>query len=381
MRDNKYVVFVANSGSTSTKIALFVGGEKVFQQDVNHDIAVLKACPTIQDQLPIRISTVKSAIVENKLDMTGIDAYATIVGGLVGLEGGIYNVGEGSLVYEVTSKSNRHPNVLGPQIIVGLSKEYGGDKFFTVNPPDVDENCDYERVTGFYDHFRESRGHQLNHKENCIRYAEAMGKKYEDMNFIVCHLGGGVTIGAPRKGKLIACNDALSGDGPMAPTRSGWVPPTDVVKMCFSGKYTESEMIARISKSGGLTDHLKTADAREIVKRINEGDEYAELIYNAFIYQAAKQVGACAAVLEGKVDAIILTGGMSKDPYLKEHLRPYISWIAPVIDQAGEFEMEGLASGAVRAITGKEPVKEYTGIPVFTGFHCKGAPELKDYKG
>ena len=151
--------------------------------------------------------------------------------------------------------------------------------------------------------------------------------------------------------------------------------------MCYSGKYTESEMIARISKVGGLTDHLKTNDAREIVKRINEGDEYAELIYNAFIYQAGKQVGACAAVLEGKVDAIILTGGMSKDPYLKEHIKKYIEWIAPVVDQAGEFETEGLASGAVRALTGKEPVKEYTGVPVFDGFHCKGAPVLTDYKG
>ena len=380
MKNNKYKVFVVNPGSTSTKIALFEGDTKMFQLDVDHDIEELNKCENIQAQLPIRMNTILDAIEKNNLDMEGIDAFATRAGGLVGLKGGVYNIEENNVLFETTSHSNRHPNVLGPQIVVALSKKYGG-KCFTVNPPDVDELCDYERLTGFYDVFRESRGHPLNQKENAIRYANSIGKSYENLNIIVCHLGGGVTVGAHRNGKLIACNDCLSGDGPMAPTRSGWVPSTDVVKMCFSGQYTEKEILERISKTGGFSDHLHTNDAREIHKMIDEGNEYAKLVYDGFIYQVAKQVGSCACALKGKVDAIILTGGMSKDVYLRDTLVEYISWIAPVINQCGEFEMEALSSGSIRVLSGQEKALEYTGIPVFSGFKCKGAPELKDYKG
>lgn len=380
MKNGHYKIFVINPGSTSTKIALIQDTKKVFQLDVDHDANELKKCASIQDQMPLRMATILKAIKEHNLDMEGIDAFATRAGGLCGLQGGVYNIKKGNVLYETTSHSNRHPNVLGPGIAVALSEQYGG-VCFTVNPPDVDELCDFERVTGFYDSFRESRGHPLNHKENCIRYAASQGKKYEDMNLICCHLGGGVTVGAHQKGKLIACNDCLSGDGPMSPTRSGWVPPTDVVKMCFSGNYTEKEMIARISKNGGFADHLGTNDARAIHKMIAEGNEYAKLIYDSFIYQVGKAVGSCAAVLEGKVDAIILTGGIARDEYLRKEIRRYIEWIAPVVDQPGEFEMEALAAGSIRVLKGEEVAKEFTGIPVFSGFKCKGAPELKNYKG
>ena len=373
-------MFVVNPGSTSTKIALFENDQKIFQENVNHDIKELQACRTIHDQLPKRMATILNAISDHHLDLSGIDAFAARAGGLVGLSGGVYRITENNTLYETTLNSNRHPNVLGPQIVIELAKIYGGE-CFTVNPPDVDELCDYERVTGFKELFRESRGHPLNHKENCIRYAQSINKHYEDLNLICVHLGGGVTVGAHCKGKLICCNDCLSGDGPMAPTRSGWVPPSEIVKMCFSNAYTQEEILNRISKCGGFTDHLGTADVQEIVKRIEAGDEYAALIYKEFIYQVAKQIGACSVVLEGHVDAIILTGGIAKDDYLKKQIRKYIEWIAPIIDQAGEYEMEGLASGAIRVLSKAEPVKEYTGIPIFNGFKCKGAPILKDYKG
>jgi butyrate kinase len=188
------------------------------------------------------------------------------------------------------------------------------------------------------------------------------------MNLICCHLGGGITVGAHRKGKLFCVNDAVNGDGPMAPTRAGWLPATDIVHMCFSGKYTEQEMYKRITKTGGLTDHLGTANVREIVQRIENGDRYAKLIYDALIYQVAKAVGGCAAALKGHVDAIILTGGIANDIYFVKNLTKYISWIAPISIQAGEFEMEALAAGAIRALDGVEKVKEYTGIPVWKNF-------------
>ena len=167
---------------------------------------------------------------------------------------------------------------------------------------------------------------------------------------------------------MCCVNDSMNGDGPMAPTRAGWLPATKIVKMCFSGEYTEAQMYDRITKTGGFVDHLGTADAREIVKRIHAGDRHAQLIYDAFAYQICKEIGACAAVLKGNVDAIILTGGIAHDISLVEKITERVAWIAPVVVQAGEFEMEGLASGAIRALRGEEEAKEYTGVPVWSGF-------------
>lgn len=372
-----YKVFVINPGSTSTKVAMFENDNKIFQTNVDHPVEELDKCVTIPDQLPLRLETIQKALADANVSLEGIDAIATRSGSLACLEGGVYEVNEQLLEDSFTNKYVRHPNSLGPTIAKKLADVYGG-RIFCVNPPDVDELGDYERVCGFHEFARVSRGHPLNHKETCIRYAESQGKKYEEMNLIVCHLGGGVTVGAHKKGKMFCVNDGINGDGPMAPTRSGWLPATSLVKMCFSGNYTQDEIMTRITKKGGLTDHLGTADAREIVSRIEGGDQYAELIYNAFIYQIAKAVGGCAAALEGDVDAIILTGGIAHDNYLTERLKKYISWIAPVVIKAGEFEMEGLASGAIRAMEGEEEIKVYTGIPVWSGFTC--APDFDTSK-
>lgn len=364
---NNYKIFVINPGSTSTKIALFEGDNKVFQENVDHDAETLQGFTEIAEQLPFRMETIRKVLSDNAISLEGVDAFAARSGGLASMEGGIYSANDKLLEHVRGCFMVKHPNTLGPQIAVELQKEYGG-KIFCVNPPDVDELDDIERVCGFREFSRQSRGHPLNQKENCIRYAESQGKKYEEMHLICCHIGGGVTIAAHRHGKLFCVNDAINGDGPMAPTRSGWLPAVDLMKMCFSGKYTEKELYDRITKTGGLTDHLGTADAREIIRRINSGDRYAKLIYDAFIYQIAKAVGGCAAALKGRVDAIILTGGISHEKYLVKSLTEYIAWIAPISVQAGEFEMEALAAGAVRALDGEEVVKEYTGIPVWENF-------------
>lgn len=370
-----YKVFVINPGSTSTKVALFENETKVFQTNVDHPAAELEKCEKVSDQLPLRFSTIKKALMEKGVRLDGIDAIAARAGSLAPLRGGVYRINEQLLEDSFTNKYVNHPNALGPMLAKKVQEDFGGE-IFCVNPPDVDELCDYDRVTGFHELTREGRSHPLNQKEVCIRYAAARGKKYEDMNFIVAHLGGGVSVGAHQNGLMISCNDAANGDGPMAPNRAGGLPAMKVIKMCFSGKWTEKELAERLMKTGGLIDHLGTADAREIVARINEGDKYAELIYNAFIYQVAKAIGGCATVLKGKVDVIIITGGIAHDAYLMERLTDYIKWIAPVHAVPGEMEMEGLASGAIRVMRGEEEAKIYTGVPVWQGF--EDAPEFPE---
>lgn len=362
-----YKVFVINPGSTSTKIALFEDEEKVFQKNVDHEASELDKFEEIRDQLPFRMEAIHKALEEAGISLEGVDAIAARSGGLASLKSGVYSVNDKLLEHVRICYAARHPNTLGPQIAVEIQKKYGG-KLFCVNPPDVDELDDVERVTGFHEFFRAARGHPLNQKENCIRYAKSKGKRYEDMNLICCHIGGGVSVGAHRHGKLFSVNDAVNGDGPMAPTRAGWLPATYLVHMCFSGKYTERELYDRITKKGGIDDHLGTSDMREVCERVEKGDKYATLIYEAFIYQIAKAVGGCAAALKGKVDAIIVTGGIAHDEVLVEKLTDYVGWIAPISVQAGEFEMEALAAGAIRAMKGEEEVLEYTGIPVFTNF-------------
>jgi butyrate kinase len=244
---------------------------------------------------------------------------------------------------------------------------YGG-KAFVVNPPDVDEFQLVARVSGLHDVFRESRGHPLNQKEVAIRYTAEIGKRYEDLNLVISHIGGGVTVTAHRKGLMVDSTDVINGDGPMAPTRAGAVPAVAIIKMSCSGKYTEREMYDRITKNGGLVDHLGTADVKEIQKRIRNGDAYANLIYDAMIYQIGKNIGAYATVLKGEVDAILLTGGIAHDAYLVEQITDMVKYIAPVKVYAGEFEMEAMAAGALRVLTGQEQPKTYTGVPVWNGF-------------
>ncbi len=364
-------IFVINPGSTSTKIALFEDDKKVFGTNVDHAAEELKKFKEIRDQLPYRMETIRAELDKAGVSLEGVDAFAARCGGLVGLKGGVYAANDKLLEHARMCFTVRHPNTLGPQIAKELQATYGGE-VFCVNPPDVDELDDVERITGFHEFFRESKGHPLNQKENCIRYATSQGKKYEDMNLICCHIGGGVTVAAHRKGQYCSVNDAVNGDGPMAPTRAGALPATALVSLCFSGKYTEKELYDRIVKNGGLTDHLGTADAREIVAKIEAGDKYAKLVYDAFIRQLAKAVGSCAAVLKGEVDAIIFTGGISHEKYLVEQLSSYVGWIAPISVQPGEFEMEALAAGAIRALKGEEEALQYTGIPVFKSFdHLK----------
>ena len=363
-----YKVFAINPGSTSTKIAMFEGDKEVFSKNISHDAEKLKEFKEISDQFDYRKETILKELAEAGQTLEGVDAFSARGGGLVNVEGGVYKVGEKLLEHARVGYTVKHPATLGAQLADAFAKEYGGVAF-VVNPPDVDEFTDVARVTGLKGIYRESRIHALNQKEIGIRYAAKRGKKYEDLNLIICHIGGGISVTAHNHGKMVDSNDIANGDGPMAPTRCGQLPVKDVVTMCFSGKYTEKEMREKITKTGGLVDHLGTSDAREVTEMIKNGNQYAKLIYDAMIYEIGKTAGSMAAVLCGKVDGIIFTGGISHDKYVVEKLTEMLSFIAPITVMAGEFEMEALAAGAIRVLSGKEEAKTYTGIPVWNGFN------------
>lgn len=362
-----YKIFTLSPGSTSTKLAVFDGEERIFKANVQHDPEILKTFARVSEQKPYRVQTILDELEKAGISIFEMDAFAAYSGGLVSTPGGIFPVNDKILDDCTSGRLMEHPAILGAQIIDAFAKEVGKPAYL-VNPPDVDEFDDVARVTGIKGVYRESHVHVLNQKEVAMRAAKELGKKYEECNFVVCHVGGGTSITAQKQGRIVDANDVLNGDGPMAPNRSGYVPLMPVVKMCYSGKYSLDDMKKKISKTGGLLGLLGTDNMLEIKQRIADGDKWAELVYNNFAYQLAKYIGSYACVLEGKVDAVVMTGGVSNDEDFIANVKKYAGWVAPFIVYGGDFEMEALASGAIRALTGEEETKEYTGVPVWTGF-------------
>lgn len=363
-----YKVFAINPGSTSTKISLFENENVIYTANVSHDASRLAQFQTISEQLPYRKETILNLLKENNIRLEGVDAFVGRGGGLLPLEGGTYEVDELLLEHaKIGANHVAHPAQLGSQLAHEFKKEYGG-KCFVVNPPDVDEYEEIARVTGIKEITRASHLHSLNQKETAIRHAKSIGKTYEECNFIICHIGGGISVAAHKKGRMIDGIDIVEGEGPMAPTRAGAIPAAPLIRLCYSGKYSEKEMLAKCTKNGGLVDHLGTSDALEISKRAKAGEPYAKLIWEAMIYQIIKTIGSMACVLQGKVDGILLGGGMVYNKALVEMITKGCEFIAAITAYPGEFEMEAMVSGAIRVMEGMEKAKKYTGIPVFQGF-------------
>jgi len=357
-------ILTINPGSTSTKVALFEDEKLVFKENISHDAAVLEKYQSAIDQFEYRKQTILNALKDHSINISDCDAVAGRGGGQSPCEGGIYEVNELMIEDSLLRKYDDHPACLGCLLANDLASKCNA-KAYIVNPPTTDEFQLNARITGIKGVFRVSKVHALNHKETAIRVATDMELKYEQSNFIIAHIGGGVSVAAHKKGKIIDCNDIVGGDGPMAPTRCGSIAVRDAIDMCFSGKYTKQEMNQLLTKSGGFVSHLGTSDIRKVIQMIKSGDEYAKLIYEAFQYQIAKQIGAMAVVLGGKVAAIILTGGIVNENSLALNLKEMVDFIAPVEIRPGEFEMEALAFGALRALNGEEKVKIYTGTPTF----------------
>lgn len=359
-------ILAINPGSTSTKIALHQNGKLVLKQTVRHEAAELAQFAEIADQLPFREQTIQNALQAEGIDISDCAAFSGRGGGLQSCEGGVYEVNETMLEHARSGLyGGKHPAALGCQLAYAYAQKYHG-RAFVVNGPDTDEFCEEARITGFSDVFRASHVHALNQKETALQVAHDMGLKYEAANFIVAHIGGGVSITAHRRGRMVDSNDIINGDGPMAPTRSGALPAKELTDLCFSGKWNREELYTRLTKQGGFVEHLGTSEVVEIVERIKNGDQYANLIYRAFIYQIAKSIGAMAAVLEGQIHGIILTGGIAHDEMLVDELKRKVGFLAPVVVRPGELELEALVAGALRVLRGEEQPKEYTGIPAFS---------------
>ena len=261
------------------------------------------------------------------------------------------------------------PGEVTPELALEIAKKFAeqyGAKAYVVNPPDVDELQDLARLTGIKGVYRVIHLHALNLKETAIRHANKMGRKYEECNFVVCHIGGGISISAHRNGKMIDGYDIVGGEGPMAPTRCGSVSVADLLNYAKDHELKEIKQLC--TKSGGFVSHLGVSDALEVIRRAGEGDKYAELVWNTMIYQIVKGIGAMAAALHGKVDGILLGGGMVYSEDLVGQIKEACEFIAPISAYPGEFEMEAMASGAERALDGVEAVKKYTGMCSFTGF-------------
>lgn len=355
-------IFAVNPGSTSTKTALFEEDSKLMEISVSHDARTLGK--SVPDQLPDRVRFIREAVKEAGYSLEGIAAFAGRGGGGVSCESGAYKVNAKMLRDAQLGIGAMHPSSLGSQIADAFAKLYGG-MAFVVNPVNVDELDLVSRLTGLRGVYRACHMHALNQKEVALRFAASKGRRYQDMNLVIAHIGGGITVTAHRRGRMIDTSDGIEGDGPMAPTRAGSVPAAPLVELCFSGKYTKEELLNRFTRDGGWMDHLGTSDTLEVKRKISAGDEYAKLVYDATIYQVAKNIGAYAAVLCGDIDAILLTGGIARDEQMVSQLKKRVGFIAPIAVYPGEFELEALASGALRVLRGEERAKEYTGIPVW----------------
>lgn len=363
-----YKVFTVNPGSTSTKIALFEDDKELYAANVSHDADKLAEFTQLMDQLEYRKQTIVELLKENNISLEGIDACVGRGGGLLSMEGGTYEIDETLLDHARRGANGiTHPAQLGSVLAKEFCEEYSA-RGFVVNPPDVDEYQDVARVTGIKEIHRNSHIHSLNQKETAIRHAASIGKRYEECNFIVCHIGGGISVAAHKQGKMVDGTDIVEGEGAMAPTRCGAIPAVPLIRMCYSGKYTEKEMLGKCMKNGGVIDHLGTADTLEISKRAEAGEKYPKLIWDAMIYQIVKSVGSMATVLHGQVDGILLGGGMVYNQYLVAELIKACEFIAPVSAYPGEFEMEAMASGAIRILKGEEKLKKYSGESVWKGF-------------
>lgn len=361
-----YHIFVVNPGSTSTKLSLFENDRCLFTENAFHDSSVLMAFPTINDQLDYRMEVIQRFLEEKGIDLTGVDAIVGRGGGCYPVCGGVYQIDE-RLVRDTREAKGGiyHSSMLGVQMVNALHARYGG-AMLTMDPPVVDELCDLARVTGLRGVYRRAAVHALNLKAAARVHAKRTGRRYEDCNFIVCHIDGGISVTAHRKGRMIDGNNASGGEGPFTPTRMGSMALTDVVTML--GDCTREELRDLCTFSGGLTSHFGTSNADTVHAMAEAGDTRAARVWQAMIYQVCKEIGAMAAVLEGQVDAIVLTGGLLRFGDVLEAVQRRCGFIAPVAAYPGEFEQEALAAGAMRVLTGEEEALIYPGKPVWDGF-------------
>ena len=364
----EYTIITINPGSSSTKVGVYKGGKVVLDKTVEHDIHEFDDCKSFADQEPIRTKKIMDILKEAEIDLTTVDAVSGRGVGIHSCEGGTYLINDTAFEHAASDAAGiHHAATLGIVITRKLGDKLGVPSYF-VNPMSTDELCDEARMTGVKGLYRPSHGHPLNEKQVAIHHSELNGKKYEDCNYVVLHMGGGTSIAAHRKGRLIDSTRAGDGQGVISPNRSGDLCIDDVMTLIGRGMTLE-EINDLAAKKGGLVSLCGTDDVRKVKEMIAAGDKNAELAYNAMAYTMIKWASMMAGVLEGKVDGILMTGGLAYDKDLVARLSEGLSWIAPVSVYPGSFETEALGSGAERVLKGEEEVKTYSGKPVWNGFN------------
>lgn len=351
------LVLVINPGSTSTKLSLFKEESLVETTTIDHSLEDLKEFKDIPSQLDYRLELIYNWLDEEEVDLKRLVAIVGRGGMLRPIPGGVYKVTQKMIDDLYEGVGGEHASNLGGILSKKIADKVGVEAFI-VDPVSVDEFEDIARISGLNLIERRSSAHALNIKAVSRKRANSLNKKLEDLNFIVAHLGGGISICPIKDGKIIDVNNANE-MGPFSPERTGTLPVGDLAKLCFSGDYTYQEINRMLKGQGGLMSYLKTNDGRIAEEKINLGDAYAKLIYDAMIYQIAKEIGSMATVLKGKVDNIILTGGLSYSDYLVDNLRKQIDFISEVIVYPGEDEMESLNMGVLRILRKEESFKIY----------------------
>jgi len=354
-------ILAINPGSTSTKVALFEDDKELWSDTQRYDVDVLKEFHGIMGQEDFRLQEIRKVLGHNGTVLSEIDAVVGRGGLLRPIPGGTYEVSEEMLNDLRSCKYGSHASNLGAPLAVNLANESGCGKAYIVDPVVVDELIPEARLSGMPEIERRSIWHALNQKAVARKASQELGRKYEEVDIIVAHMGGGISVGAHQKGKTIDVNNALDGEGPFSPERAGSLPAGGLTRLAFSGEYDLDELKKRMVGGGGLVAHLGTNDLREVQKMMEAGNEKAKLVFEALALQVAKEIGARAAVLNGHVDAVVLTGGLAYSDQLMERISERVAYIAPVKVYPGEDEMKALAEGALRVIKGEEEAHQYKG--------------------
>ncbi len=350
----KYRVLAINPGSTSTKVAVYEDEELLMQDTIHHSAEDLAPYTKVTDEYEMRKNTILALMGAKGISLDSIDAVSGRGGGLKPVSSGTLAINE-EMITDIKNSPGGHASVLGPLIADEFAKELGVPAF-VVDPTSVDEFEDIARISGWPELPRKSGFHPLNHKAVARKAAKEMGKAYEDLNIVVAHIGGGISVGAHRKGRIIDVN--IAEGGLFTPERA--CPPVgSLVRVCFSGKYTQHEIMKMMLGNGGIQAHLGTKDMREVEQMVKDGNKEAEIVFKAMGYQVSKAIGALATVLKGDVDIIVLTGGCSHSKMLTDWITENVKYIAPIKIFPGEKELESLAFGALRVLKGEEKARTY----------------------
>lgn len=356
---DNFKILAINPGSTSTKIAVYYNSKSEFLKTIRHSSEELQRFTRVTDQFEFRKEIILKELKESQIEIDKISAVVGRGGLIKPIESGVYEVNDRMKEDLKNAIRGEHASNLGALIADNIARNLPNTKAYIADPVVVDELQDVARIAGHPKFERVSIFHALNQKAIARQYAKSLDKKYEELNLIVAHLGGGISVGAHFMGHVIDVNNALDGEGPFSPERSGTIPAGQLAKLCFSGEHTYDEVKGMLTGKGGLVAHTGSNDAYDLEMRAKAGDKKGQLLQDAMSYNIAKYIGQMAVVLKGRVDGIILTGGIAHNSYLVEYIKEMVGFIAPVAVYPGEDEMQSLALNALMALRGDVLPREY----------------------